>query len=200
MYTLYRGDPYTWAEQQIEAVKARDAAAVDWDSVLTMLEEIVRRHEESLMDGYRQILELLLHLQYAASPSIWLRRSQELLKRARHEIRKVVGNAPGLRRRRKLLLGKAWIKARENVITDWAERGMDGSGELDNDARTRAFHRVWRKWDQAIPRDNPYTLQKVQNRKWYPPRTDVDEGPHRSVPEPGQMLPVGPGEGADPSS
>lgn len=200
MYTLYRGDPYTWAEQQIEAVEARDVAAVDWDSVLKMLEEIVWRHEGSLMDGYTRILELLLHLQYDASPSIWLRRSQESLKTARHEIGKVVAAAPGLRRRRKLLLGKAWIKARDNVITAWAERGMDESGATSNDARTRAFSRVWYKWDQAIPRDNPYTLQKVQNRKWYPPRTDVDEGLHRLSPDPGHVLPVGPGEGADPSS
>ena len=200
MYNLYRGDRYTWAEQQIEAVKVRDAAAVDWDSVLKMLEEIVWRHEASLMDGYRQVLELLLQFQYAAPPSSRLRRFQEDLDTVRHEIRKVVGNAPGLRRRRKLLLGKAWIKARENIITAWAEFGMDESGETDNDARIRAFSRVWRKWDQAIPRDNPYTLQKVQKRKWYPPRTDVDEGLHRSAPEPGQRLPFGPGEGADPPS
>ena len=200
MYTLYRGDPYTWAEQQIEAVKVRDVAAVDWDSVLTMLEEIVWRHEESLMDGYRQILELLLQLQYDAPPSIRLRGYQERLKRIRNGIGKVVASARGLRRRRKLLIGKAWIKARENVITALAEVGMDESGATDNDARTRAFSRVFHKWDQAIPRDNPYTLQKIQNRKWYPPRTDVDEGPHRSAPEPGQLLPVGPGEGAGPSS
>ena len=200
MYNLYRGDPYTWAEQQIEAVKVRDVAAVDWDSVLKMLEEVVWRHEGSLMDGYRQILELLLGLQYDAPAAVRVLADQERLKRARDGVGKVVAYAPGLRRRRRLLLGKAWLKARENIITARAEFGMDESGETDNDARIRAFSRVWRKWDQTIPRDNPYTLQKVQNRKWYPPRTDVDEGPHRSAPEPGQMLPVGPGEGADPPS
>ena len=52
--SLYRRDYYTWARQQVAALKRRDFDAIDWENVTEEMQALVTSQESSLEKSIRQ--------------------------------------------------------------------------------------------------------------------------------------------------
>ena len=100
-----------------------------------VIEEL--QYEDELEAYYAVILELLLDLQYGIGD-----RSVPQIEAGIYHVRDDVTTAlrrrPGLREE---LLAQAWDQMRRDTFVEFPEQG----------------------WDQAIPRDNPYTLRQVED-------------------------------------
>lgn len=64
MSNLYDDDFYAWTQAQARALKARDAAALDWPNLLEEIETLGRSEKRALQSGLQIALTHLLKLAY----------------------------------------------------------------------------------------------------------------------------------------
>ncbi len=170
MDELYRRDGYAWAMQQAEALRRRDFNAVDWDNVIEELEDMGRHEVRRLKSQYARAIEHLLKLQYRGpgetEPMAGWRRS---VNQARAEIKKVLRDNPGLKSECDEVFAKAWLDAREDAIDAFVDHATEGI--KDNSMHLREQKRLTREWSQALPQENPYTREQIEDSFWLPERT-----------------------------
>ena len=46
---LYDADPWSWSQQQAEALRRRDLGAIDWDNVIEEIEDVGNRRDDEGM-------------------------------------------------------------------------------------------------------------------------------------------------------
>lgn len=127
-------------------MRKRDLDAVDWTNVIEELQDVADQYEDELEANYAVILELLLDLQYGIGDRL-VPQFEAGIYQVRDDVTTALRRRPGLRERREELLAQAWDQMRRDTFVEFPEQG----------------------WDQAIPRDNPYTLRQVEDFNWWPP-------------------------------
>lgn len=173
---LYDRDYYTWAQQQADALRRRDFDAVDWEKVSEEIEALVRGEESSLRSQYTRIIEHMLKLQYRQATEIdpvagW----EKSVDNARAEIDELLRHTPGLRAKRDELFYQAWALARSRVINSYV---TSATASTENDSmRHRERKRLTREWSRALPQENPYTRQQVEDSDWFPRRLNLTNRP-----------------------
>ena len=181
---LYDQDYYTWARQQADALKRRDFEAVDWENVIEEIEALVRGEESSLRSQYARIIEHFLKLQYrdsreAGSVAGWT----ISIDNAREEIRELLQDSSGLKTQRDELFHDAWERARRRVINAFARQAAEGI--RNESAFLRERKRLRREWNRALPQQNPYTREQVEDSDWMPARQRLAQRPQsRQQPTP----------------
>ena len=173
---LYDRDYYTWARQQADALRRRDFDAVDWEKVTEEIEALVRGEEGSLRSQYTRIIEHMLKLQYRQATEIdpvagW----ENSVDNARVEIDELLEDSPGLKDKRDQLFHAAWPRARRRAIQAHVNRAT--ATIRDDSLRRREHKRLTREWSRALPRENPYTRQQVEDSDWLPQRLRLTSRP-----------------------
>lgn len=165
--SLYDRDRYTWASQQVDALKRRDFDGVDWDNVTGEIEAWVRGEESSLKSQYARIMEHFLKLQYrtaqdAGNVAGWTISIND----ARQQINDLLEDSPGLAAEQDNLFNEAWKRARRKAIDAFIPQPASG---LRNQAGfLRETKRLSREWNQILPDDNPFSRRQAEDRFWLP--------------------------------
>lgn len=173
---LYDRDYYTWARQQADALRRRDFDAVDWEKVTEEIEALVRGEESSLGSQYARIIEHMLKLQYRQATEIdpvagW----ENSVDHARAEIDEILEDSSGLKDKRDQLFHEAWPRARRRAIKAHVNHA---TATIRNDSlRHRERKRLTREWSRALPQENPYTRQQVEDSDWLPQRLRLTNPP-----------------------
>lgn len=173
-HSLYHTDPYTWSQQQVEALRRRDYDAIDLEHVIEEIGDVGGRHRDRLQSHYARVLQHFLKLQYrhpanAGSDRGW----QNTITQARSAIHTLLRRSPGLNHHRAQILADAWREGRREAINAFAQWQTDTIKDLR--AANRENKRLTREWDLFLPRDNPYSLHQVQGDFWFPQ--------HRTLPK-----------------
>ena len=175
-YSLYHTDPYTWSQQQLEALRRQDYDAIDLEHVIEEIEDVGGRHRDRLQSHYARVLQHFLKLQYRhPSNSDSDRGWQNTIKQARRAIHTVLRRSPGLDNHKEPILAAAWQDARHEAIdafTTWQTARM-----TDLRAARREEKRLTREWNLILPLDNPYTLHQVHSDFWCPEPTPLPQRP-----------------------
>lgn len=186
--SLYVRDHYTWARQQVDALKCHDFATIDWENITEEIQALVTTQESSLRSHYTRIMEHLLKLQYRE-----LRETEPVagweisVDNARMEIEDLLQDNPGLKSRRDALFCDAWARSRKRAIAAFVN---DSTCRIHNDsARYRERKRLSRDWTRVLPQDNPFTRQQVEDSEWMPERIRLPQRPQgRQQPTPKPSL------------
>lgn len=164
---LYDRDFYTWALQQADALRRRDFGAVDWENIVEEVEDLGRRHADSLGSQYARIIEHLLKLEYRRPGETRpLAGWQISVDNARFEIKKLLRNNPGLKSNRDEIFAHAWDDARGVAIAAFVGVGIEKI--LEPVERRREQRRLTREWDRMLPKECPYTREQVEDPFWIP--------------------------------
>ena len=164
---LYERDFYSWTAQQAAALKRKDLAAIDWENIIEEIETLGRAEKSSLTSYYANTVEHLLKLQYrgprqADSAAAW----ETSIRNARDGIEEVLEENPGLKSRRGEVFALAWTRGRKNAVKAFVI--YDTEGILDDRQRRLAEKRARRRWNEALPRQCPYTRAQVEDVDWWP--------------------------------
>ena len=174
---LYDRDYYTWARQQVDALKRHDFDAVDWENITEEIEALVRGEESSLRSQYARIIEHFLKLQYRGpretEPVAGWRITVD---NARTEIEQLLQDSPGLKGRRDAFFHQAWPRARKAAISSFVHPATERI--RDDSAFLRENKRLKREWTRALPHENPYTRQQVEDPEWLPERVRLPQRPN----------------------
>jgi hypothetical protein len=174
--SLYRRDYYTWARQQVAALKRRDFDAIDWENVTEEMQALVTSQESSLRSQYARVMEHFLKLQYRdARETEPLAGWRISIDNARMEIEALLQDSPGLQSRCEDLFHDAWRRARRRVINAFAHEAA--AGNPNDSAFLRERKRLTREWSRALPQDNPYNRQQVEDPDWMPERARLSQRP-----------------------
>ncbi len=143
---LYERDPYSWALEQVRALRERRAAALDWDNLAEEVEDLAGRHRDALKSSYEVLLEHLLKLVHA--PEVVRANNSRLwqvhARNARLRISDLLEEKPGLKSADEQMFAKAWPYARNVAL---------GALGLDDD---------------AIPEACPWTPEQVRDENFWP--------------------------------
>ena len=172
---LYERDFYSWTAQQAAALKRKDLAAIDWGNVIEEIEALGRAEKSSLAGYYANAVEHLLKLQYhgarqADSAVPW----EISVRNARDGVEKVLRENPGLKGSRGEIFAAAWMDGRKAAVNAFVS--YDTEGIADYGQRRLAEKRARRRWNEALPRQRPYTRAQVEDADWWPERAAAAAG------------------------
>ena len=149
---LYREDPWTWTQEQADALRRRDIGTIDWENVIEEIETLGRSEERAWVSHCTNTIAHLLKIEYL--------RSAENLNHWRREIRafrkgmfRALEENPGMKGRLARLLARAWRYGRADAVEAIAEQ--DAAGDA------AAERRLARNWRGRLPEDCPYSLEHV---------------------------------------
>ena len=114
--TLYDTDFHAWAQQQADALRAKDWAALDLNNLIEEVEDLARRHRDALGSELKRLLVHLLKWHYQAThrSDSWL----ESIEQARQAIDELIDDHPSLADYPRILLPKAYQRARRQAARD----------------------------------------------------------------------------------
>ena len=106
---LYEQDFVAWIDEQGQALKARQVAALDWDNLVEEIESMGRSQRNELKSRLRVLLMHLIkwHWQREKRSTSW----QLTIKEQRLSLRDLFEMSPSLRPSLPVLLPKAWQDA-----------------------------------------------------------------------------------------
>jgi hypothetical protein len=144
---LHGRDPYLWALDQVEALRAGRLDDLDLDHLAEEIEGLAISIRSGVRSRTRRIIEHLLKLEY--SPAVhprhgWRRTLREQRSRLRDNL------TPSLRRLIEDDLEQLFLDARENAADDLRSRGEDAAA-------------AW------LPAKCAYTVQQIEGG-WVPDR------------------------------
>ena len=173
---LYRQDPYSWAKAQAEALRRRDAEAIDWDNVTEEIEDLAREAERRLKQQYRTVIRHFLLLQYGESCDIEpIFQGETSVDNTRGEIEELLEDNPGLKVERNRLFREAWERGRQKAILDLVHHAI---AHLRNfETLKRELKRLKQEWSRLLPEKNPYTRRRVEAKFWLPEPIPLAERP-----------------------
>ena len=173
---LYRQDPYSWAKAQAEALRRRDAEAIDWDNVTEEIEDLAREAERRLKRQYRTVIRHFLLLQYGEGCDTGpILQGETSVDNTRIEIEELIEDNPGLKVERNRLFREAWKLARELAIRELVRPAI--APIQDEEKWEREGKRLRRAWSELLPEKNPYTRRRVEEDFWRPARILLAERP-----------------------
>lgn len=114
--TLYDTDFHAWAQQQADALRAKDWAALDLNNLIEEVEDLARRHRDALGSELKRLLVHLLKWHYQAThrSDSW----RESIEQARQAIDELIDDHSSLADYPRLLLPKAYQRARRQAARD----------------------------------------------------------------------------------
>ena len=150
--SLYDEDPWSWAQEQVAAMRRRDLGAVDWDNVIEEIGDVAGRDERTWVSHCRNVISHLLKIHNSPnSPD--LNHWRDEIEDWRQEMHEVLDDSPGMRSKLAELLPKAWRRGRAVAVRKLARHGSP-----DNVAHQR---RLQRAWESRLPAERPYHLEDI---------------------------------------
>ena len=164
MTDLYKTDFYSWTKEQAEALRRRDAAAIDWANVIEEIETLGRAERRDWIYSAAAAIEHLLRIQHWPSPSREdLRGWAQAVRMRRRKLEEILEDNPGLRNELGELLPLAWEHARDDVVHALAAADAETAGEV----RLKPYYELW---DPRLPRECPWPLEEIAADWWtWPP-------------------------------
>ena len=173
---LYRQDPYSWARAQAEALRRRDAEAIDWDNVPEEIEDLAREAERRLKQQYRTVIRHFLLLQYGEGCDTEpIFQGETSVDNTRIEIEQLLEDNPGLKVERNRLFREAWERGREKAILDLVHHAIAHIRNFET--LKRELKRLKQEWSRLLPQKNPYTRRRVEAKFWLPEPIALAERP-----------------------
>ena len=113
---LYERDFLAWIDEQGQALKARQVAALDWDNLVEEIESMGRSQRNELKSRLRMLLMHLIkwHWQPEKRSTSW----QLTIKEQRLSLRDLFEMSPSLRPSLPVLLPKAWQDASSSAALE----------------------------------------------------------------------------------
>ncbi len=113
---LYEQDFLAWIDEQGQALKARQVAALDWDNLVEEIESMGRSQRNELKSRLRMLLMHLIkwHWQPEKRSTSW----QLTIKEQRFSLRDLFEMSPSLRQSLPVLLPKAWQDASSSAALE----------------------------------------------------------------------------------
>jgi FixJ family two-component response regulator len=140
--SLYDSDFYAWVQAQADALRARDAAAIDWENVIEEIETLGRSERSRLRSVLETILEHMIKHDYGLNDEPkrgWTRTIQT----QRRQAAKVLKDNPSLRPLVGSLIKEEYPDARTSALESFEDH---------------EFERL-KHYESAIPQECPYNEQ-----------------------------------------
>ena len=122
--SLYERDFAAWTEAQARAMRARDAAAIDWANVIEEIESLGRFEKRSLASALRVLLEHRIKLDHGRNldPA---RGWRVTIADQQDEIADILADNPSLHPLVPTLIDREWPRARRKALDSFAEYEPD---------------------------------------------------------------------------
>ena len=149
---LYDEDAWTWAQDQAEALRRRDVAAIDWENVIEEIETLGRSEERAWTSLCTNVITHLLKIEHSGrrdSVNHWCREIRGYRRGMHRQLRKNWG----LKGKLDELLQDAWQDGRADAVEKLAEHGRPARGAAED--------RLRRNWRLQLPRECPYALEDI---------------------------------------
>lgn len=148
----YQEDLWSWAQQQVEAMRRRDLDAIDRDNVIEEIGDLAGRDEDAWVSCCKNVVSYLLKIHHSRkSPN--LNRWRKEIEDWRAEMHGKLDRNPGMKRKLSELLEGAWRRGREIAVRKLAEHGSP-----EDAAHER---RLRRAWESRLPAECPYALGEI---------------------------------------
>ena len=110
---LYEQDFLAWTEDQAEALRTKQAGALDWENLLEEVESM-GRNERNAMESRLSLL--LMHLmKWQWQPEKRSKSWMQTIREQRKVLRKILKNSPSLRSHIPEMLPEAWAEAKDDA-------------------------------------------------------------------------------------
>jgi len=140
---LYEKDFYLWVLENLKLLKNKEYELVDWENLLEEIEDMAKRHYESLISYMAVIMEHLYkwenYRESAYMGSGW----KKSILNARKELIDLFDEIPSLKRiaQEKESLNKAWRRAVNSLITWFKEEEYLAQNTLVGFPQKKTFHK-----------------------------------------------------------
>ena len=169
---LYRADFWSWTREQADAVRRRDADAIDWENVIEEIETLGRSEEHSWTSYCKNVISHLLKIEYSAARES-VRHWRGEIEAWRDDMFGVLSGNPGMKHRIPDLLAKAWMLGRKDAVRELTRHDAPRDAAAEKSLR--------RNWRLRLPVECPYALEAIAGYDPYDkdaePRDDVWPAP-----------------------
>ena len=155
---LYEKDFYLWVLENLKLLKNREFEFVDWENLLEEIEDMARRHFESVISYMAVIMEHLYKWETFRENEYMGSHWKKSINTARMQIADLFDDNPSLRRiaQEKESLNKAWKRVVRRLVL-WFDE------DENKDIAKKYFGRL--PTEEDFPKDCPYTFEQVMEYK-----------------------------------
>ena len=165
---LYDEDVWAWSREQADALRRRDAGAIDWENVIEEIEDVGKRHSDAWTSYCANVISHLVKIERHGSTED-LRHWHHEVETWREDMYDRLEDGPGMKGDLDGMLATAWRRGRERAVKAMAR--YDAPGDI------AARDRLQRAWRERLPGECPYALEDIVG---YDPR-DKDARPQGDV-------------------
>jgi hypothetical protein len=170
---LYEKDFYLWVLENLKLLKNKEFEFVDWENLLEEIEDMARRHYESMISYMAVIMEHLYKWEKFRENEYMGSHWKKSINTARTQIADLFDDNPSLRRvaQEKESLNKAWKRAIRRLIV-W----------FDEDENENLAQKYFGRFptEKDFPQECPYTFEQIMEYK--PWRGEIRESAETSQP------------------
>jgi hypothetical protein len=163
---LYEKDFYLWVLENLKLLKNKEFEFVDWENLLEEIEDMAKRHFESVISYMAVIMERLYKWEKFRENEYMGSHWKKSINTARMQIADLFDDNPSLRRvaQEKESLNKAWKRAVRRLVL-W----------FDEDENKNLAKKYFGRFptEEDFPKDCPYTFEQVMEYK--PWREEIKE-------------------------
>jgi hypothetical protein len=155
---LYEKDFYLWVLENLKLLKNKEYELVDWENILEEIEDMARRHYESVISYMAVIMEHLYKWEKFRENEYIGNHWKKSINTARTQIADLFDDNPSLRRvaQEKESLNKAWKRAVRRLVL-WFDE------DENKNLAKKYFGRL--PTEEDFPKDCPYTFEQVMEYK-----------------------------------
>ena len=149
--SLYERDFHAWLLAQAEALRGRNAGAIDWAHVAEEMEGLARKDVQELRNRLARLIAHLLKMEHGRNRDpvfVW----QATIDEQRDQIGYLLDESPSLRPHLAETAAEAWRSARREALRSFAEHEK---ALLD-------------RYEAALPTDLPYTVEQLLDLGFLP--------------------------------
>ncbi len=163
---LYEKDFYLWVLENLKLLKNKEFELVDWENLLEEIEDMAKRHFESVISYMAVIMEHLYKWEKFRENEHMGSHWKKSITTARTQIADLFDDNPSLRRvaQEKESLNKAWKRAVRRLVL-WFDE------DENKDLAKKYFGRF--PTEEDFPKEGPYTFEQVMEYK--PWREEIRE-------------------------
>jgi hypothetical protein len=155
---LYEKDFYLWVLENLKLLKSKEFEFVDWENLLEEIEDMAKRHFESVISYMAVIMEHLYKWEKFRENEYMDSHWKKSINTARMQIADLFDDNPSLRRvaQEKESLNKAWKRAVRRLVL-WFDE------DENKNLAKKYFGRL--PTEEDFPKDCPYTFEQVMEYK-----------------------------------
>ena len=152
---LYHSDGYSWSVEQVDALRRRDFAAVDWDNVIEEIKDVGKAEIRTWTSYCSRTIQHLLSIEhYQKATDEALKHWSREVRQFRVEMSDTIIKNPGLQGQYQTMFADAWRTGRERACQRLAEYDQDNEPLTDVET-------AYRRRDLTLSEDCPYRLEDV---------------------------------------